>query len=37
MAWMVIRDVLLLLALASFAYYLVAIVAALRFFRRRER
>lgn len=29
------RDALLLLALASFAYYVVAIVAALRFFRRR--
>jgi ceramide glucosyltransferase len=35
MAWTVARDALLLLALASFAYYLVAIVAALRFFRRR--
>jgi ceramide glucosyltransferase len=34
MAWTVARDALLLLALASFAYYLVAIVAALRFFRR---
>lgn len=30
---MVMRDVLLLLALASFVYYAVAIVAALRFFR----
>ena len=30
------RDALLLLALASFAYYVVAIVAALRFFRRRD-
>src|SRR5271168_17948 len=36
MAWTVSRDALLLLALASFAYYLVAIVAALRFFRRRD-
>jgi ceramide glucosyltransferase len=34
MAWTLTRDVLLLLALASFAYYLVAIVAAVRFFRR---
>jgi ceramide glucosyltransferase len=34
MAWTVARDALLLLALASFAYYLVAIFAALRFFRR---
>ena len=34
MAGTVARDALLLLALASFAYYLVAIVAALRFFRR---
>jgi ceramide glucosyltransferase len=30
----VIRDALLLLALASFAYYVVAVIAALRFFRR---
>jgi len=30
------RDALLLLALASFAYYVVAIVAALRFFRPRD-
>jgi ceramide glucosyltransferase len=30
------RDALLLLALASFAYYVVATVAALRFFRRRD-
>jgi ceramide glucosyltransferase len=36
MAWMVTRDALLLLALASFAYYLVAIAAALRFFRGRD-
>ena len=36
MLWMVIRDALLLLALASFAYYVVAIVAALRFFRVRD-
>src|SRR5271156_5885268 len=36
MVWTVSRDALLLLALASFAYYLVAIVAALRFFRRRD-
>jgi len=36
MAWTVVRDALLLLALASFAYYVVAIVAALRFFRRRD-
>lgn len=35
MLWMVIRDALLLLALASFAYYVVAIIAALRFFRGR--
>src|SRR5271166_1336250 len=35
MAWLVARDALLLLALASFAYYMVAIVAALRFFGRR--
>jgi ceramide glucosyltransferase len=35
MAWTVARDALLLLALASFAYYLVAIFAALRFFRLR--
>jgi ceramide glucosyltransferase len=34
MAWTVARDALLLLALASFAYYVVAIVAALRFFGR---
>ena len=30
----VIRDALLLLTLASFAYYVVAVIAALRFFRR---
>jgi len=37
MAWTVAaRDALLLLALASFAYYVVAIVAALRFFRSRD-
>jgi len=36
MAWTVARDALLLLALASFAYYLVAIFAALRFFRLRD-
>jgi ceramide glucosyltransferase len=36
MAGTVARDALLLLALASFAYYLVAIVAALRFFGRRD-
>jgi ceramide glucosyltransferase len=36
MAWTIARDALLLLALASFAYYVVAIVAALRFFRRRD-
>jgi len=36
MAWTVIRDALLVLTLASFAYYLVAIVAALRFFRARN-
>ena len=36
MVWMVIRDALLLLALASFAYYVVAIIAALRFFRGRD-
>src|SRR5271154_7546705 len=37
MAWTTAaRDALLLLALASFAYYLVAIVAALRFFRRSD-
>jgi ceramide glucosyltransferase len=36
MAWTVARDALLLLALASFAYYLVAIIAALRFFSRRD-
>jgi ceramide glucosyltransferase len=36
MAWTVARDALLLLALASFAYYVVAIVAALRFFRGRD-
>jgi ceramide glucosyltransferase len=36
MLWTVIRDALLLLALASFAYYLVAILAALRFFRARD-
>lgn len=36
MVWTVARDALLLLALASFVYYTVAIVAALRFFRRRD-
>ncbi len=36
MVWTVARDALLLLALASFAYYVVAIVATLRFFRRRD-
>jgi ceramide glucosyltransferase len=36
MLWMAIRDALLLLALASFAYYVVAIIAALRFFRARD-
>jgi ceramide glucosyltransferase len=36
MVWTVTRDALLLLALASFAYNVVAIVAALRFFRRRD-
>ncbi len=36
MAWMVVRDGLLLLALASLAYYVVAIGAALRFFRQRD-
>jgi ceramide glucosyltransferase len=36
MLWMVICDALLLLALASFAYYVVAIIAALRFFRGRD-
>jgi ceramide glucosyltransferase len=36
MAWIAARDALLLLALASFAYYVVAIVAALRFFGRRD-
>ena len=36
MVWTVIRDGLLILALASFAYYLVAIVAALQFFRGRD-
>jgi ceramide glucosyltransferase len=36
MLWTVIRDALLLLALASFAYYVVAIIAALRFFRGRD-
>jgi ceramide glucosyltransferase len=36
MAWTLTRDALLLLALASFAYYVVAILAALRFFRRRD-
>jgi ceramide glucosyltransferase len=34
MAWTFVRDALLLLALASFAFYVVAIVAALRFFGR---
>ena len=32
MGWTVTREALLLLALASFAYYIVAIVAALPFF-----
>ena len=36
MAWTVIRDALLMLALASLAYYLVAIIAALRLFRGRD-
>jgi ceramide glucosyltransferase len=36
MLWTVIRDALPLLALASFAYYAVAVIAALRFFRRRD-
>ncbi|MGA7920154.1 MAG: bacteriohopanetetrol glucosamine biosynthesis glycosyltransferase HpnI [Candidatus Acidiferrales bacterium] len=36
MVWTVIRDGLLVLALASFAYYLVAMVAALQFFRGRD-
>ena len=36
MLWMMIRDALLLLALASFAYYVLAIIAALRFFRGRD-
>jgi ceramide glucosyltransferase len=36
MLWTVIRDALLLLALASFAYYVTAIIAALRFFRAPE-
>jgi len=36
MAWTFVRDALLLLAIASFAFYVVAIVAALRFFRRRD-
>jgi ceramide glucosyltransferase len=36
MAWTVVRDALLLLALASFAYYFVAIIAALRFFGQRD-
>jgi ceramide glucosyltransferase len=36
MLWMVIRDALMLLALTSFAYYVVAIIAALRFFRARD-
>ena len=34
-SWTAIRDVLLLLALAPFAYYLLAIFAAWRFFRQR--
>ena len=38
MWWTVIRDALVVLALASFAYYVVTIIAALRFFgARRER
>src|SRR5580693_9179810 len=36
MAWTVVRDALLLLVLASFAYYAVAIVATLRFFGGRD-
>jgi ceramide glucosyltransferase len=32
MWWTVMRDALVVLALASFAYYMVAIIAALRFF-----
>lgn len=36
MAWTVIRDALLMLALASLAYHLVAIIAALRLFRGRD-
>lgn len=36
MLWTVIRDALLLLALASFAYYVTAVIAALRFFRTPE-
>jgi ceramide glucosyltransferase len=36
MVWTIARDSLFLLALASFVYYVVAIVAALRFFRRRD-
>src|ERR1700728_4808450 len=36
MAWTVVRDALQLLALASFAYYFVAIIAALRFFGQRD-
>lgn len=36
MWWMVIGDALLVLALASFAYYVVAVMAALRFFRTRR-
>jgi ceramide glucosyltransferase len=34
MAWMAIRDAILILALAPLAYYLIAIVAAWRFFPR---
>jgi ceramide glucosyltransferase len=33
MAWMVVRDALLALAVAPFIYYLIAILAAARFFR----
>lgn len=36
MMWTVIRDVVLGMALASFAYYVVAIIAATRFFREHD-
>lgn len=36
MAWTAIREALLVLALAPFAYYLLAIIAAEKFFRRKE-